>query len=102
MFQGSILSPAHGPWWSRSNGVPGKLGTFAFIFLDPLTIGVGFRILCSWSGRNGAALKQKDQTMNIPGPMVCVGTDEEGFAVYLFCGPMQPVKSFRIPAQVSK
>lgn len=30
------------------------------------------------------------------------GTDEEGFAVYLFCGPMQPDKGFRIPAQVSK
>ena len=40
--------------------------------------------------------------MNIPGPMMYAGTDEEGFAVYLFCGPMQPSKSFRIPAQVSE
>lgn len=40
--------------------------------------------------------------MNIPGPMIYAGTDAEGFAVYLFCGPMQPAKSFRIPAQVSK
>lgn len=36
--------------------------------------------------------------MNIPGPMMHSGTDAEGFAVYLFCGPMQPVKRFRIPA----
>ena len=28
------------------------------------------------------------------------GTDAEGFAVYLLCGPMQPAKSFRIPSKV--
>lgn len=39
--------------------------------------------------------------MNIPGPMMYVGKDAEGFAVYLFCGPMQPVKTFSIRKPVT-
>lgn len=83
-------------------GVTGSLGNWGplqLFSLDPLTSVVPRCILCSWSGRNDAALRsRRTRTMNIPGPMMYSGTDAEGFAVYLFCGPMQPTKSFRIPA----
>lgn len=36
--------------------------------------------------------------MNIPGPMMYVGKDAEGFAVYLFCGPIRPT-GFQIPSR---
>lgn len=35
--------------------------------------------------------------MHIAGPMMYAGKDQDGFAVYLFCGPLRPT-TFRIPS----